>query len=377
VAAVEVRAVRGRHRIRPLAGVRGAAGDDGTGHGRPGESSPDRDGTGHDRPGDRGSGHDGTGHGSTGQDGTGDGRSGHGGLRVITAAPAVPDGRDRAQAWLRSAMAALAVLAAAAAAVSWDAQYVMVRAVKHTPTIAALEAGVPDVGAVVFAALGIALALQGRRALRARALNLGCVGTSLAMNALASAPGWRDLAIWVMPSAVYALASDTLIGVIRAWVIGRLRHAGQVLAEDEATPMAVVGGLLLWLLRLALAPPSTISGFRGWVLEECPVAPGRTATRPAPGPRTLTGPPPAGPKPRPRPRGPRPQATRRPDGKQARMIALAAQRHDLTRLPLHHVSGIANTIGAEVDLSPGTARRVLLHHVRALQNGHPTEGGAK
>ena len=34
-------------------------------------------------------------------------------------------------------------------------------------------------------------------------------------------------------------------------------------------------------------------------------------------------------------------------------------------------SGIANTIGAEVDLSPGTARRVLLNHVRALQNGHP------
>ena len=53
------------------------------------------------------------------------------------------------------------------------------------------------------------------------------------------------------------------------------------------------------------------------------------------------------------------------------MISLAAQRHDLTTLPLGQVSGIANTIGAEVDLSPGTARRVLLDHVRALQNGHP------
>ena len=234
-------------------------------------------------------------------------------LRIIAAATAMPDGRDRAQAWLRSAMAALAVLAAAAAAVSWDAQYVMVRSVKHNPVIAALEAGVPDVGALVFAALGIALALQGRRALRARTLNLGCVGTSLAMNALASAPGWRDLAIWVMPSAIYALASDTLIGVIRAWVIGRLRHAGQVLADDEATPMAVLGGLLLWLLRLALAPPSTISGFRDWVLEECPVAPGRTATRPAPDPRPLPGPPPARPKSRPRPPGPGSPVTGQPE----------------------------------------------------------------
>ena len=32
------------------------------------------------------------------------------------------------------------------------------------------------------------------------------------MNALAAGHGWRDLAIWVMPAAVYALASDTLIG---------------------------------------------------------------------------------------------------------------------------------------------------------------------
>ena len=50
------------------------------------------------------------------------------------------------------------------------------------------------------------------------------------------------------------------------------------------------------------------------------------------------------------------------------MIALAGQRYDLARLPLGHVSGIANSIGAEVNLSPGTARRVLLAHVRTLQN---------
>jgi hypothetical protein len=122
---------------------------------------------------------------------------------------------DRALAWLASAIVALAVLAAAAA-VSWDAQYILVLAVKGFPAIAALEAGIPDVGAVIFAALGIALALHGRRAVRVRALNVACVGISLAMNALAATAGWRDLAVWVMPSAVYALASDTLIGVIRA-----------------------------------------------------------------------------------------------------------------------------------------------------------------
>jgi hypothetical protein len=55
------------------------------------------------------------------------------------------------------------------------------------------------------------------------------------------------------------------------------------------------------------------------------------------------------------------------------MLAIAGQRHDLATLPLNQVSGIANQIGAEVSLSPGTARRVLLAHVRALQNGHAQE----
>jgi hypothetical protein len=159
-------------------------------------------------------------------------------------------------------MTALAILAVAAAAVSWDAQYVLVQAVKHNTTIAALEAAIPDVGALIFAALGIALALHAKHAIRARTLNVACVAISLAMNALASAPGGRDLAIWVMPSALYALASDTLIGVVRAWAIARTRQTGEVLADDDATPMAIIGGLFLWLLRLALAPASTITGFR-------------------------------------------------------------------------------------------------------------------
>jgi hypothetical protein len=286
----------------------------------------------------------------------------HGGVRMISL-KAGRQASDRAHAWLRSAMTALAILAVAAAAVSWDAQYVLVRTVKHTQVIAALEAGIPDIGALIFAALGIALALHGKRAIRPRTLNIACVGISLAMNALASAPGWRDLAIWVMPSALYALASDTLIGVVRAWAIARTQHTGEVLADDEATPMAIIGGLVLWLLRLALAPLSTISGFRRWALEECPIAPGRKAAPPAPA--RPGGNPPPGPPRRRRIAG---RYNGRP-GKQDRLLALAGQRHDLSRLPLKQVSGIANTISAEVDLSPGTARRVLLAHVRTLQNG--------
>ena len=311
----------------------------------------------------------GPGHGPDGQ--------GTGGNDALSVASADRGTIDRAQAWLRGAMLALAVLAAAAAAVSWDAQYVLVRAVKRSAAIAALEAGIPDVGAVIFAALGIALALHGRHAIRARLLNLACVGASLAMNALASAPGWRDLAIWIMPSAAYALASDTLIGVVRARSVAGARRSSQPLPGDDATPMAIAGGLILWLARLTLAPASTIAGFRRWVLDECPVAPGRKAMRPAISPRRVAAP---LPRPADQPRSAPGRAAR--PGKQARLLALAAQRHDLATIPLKAVSRIATAISAEIGLSPGTARRVLLAHVRSLQNGdhgshddnHGTEG---
>ena len=193
-------------------------------------------------------------------------------------------GQDRSGLWLRNAAAGLCVLAAAAAAVSFTAQYRMVDATRHLAVIAALEAAIPDAAALVFACLGVALALHGRRALRARALNLAAVAASVFMNAIAAAPGWRNLAIWAMPPIAYALASDTLIGVVRAWALARHQHLEVALAADAATPLAVLGGLILWLLRLTVAPASTVAGFRGWVLEECPVAPGRHAPRPAPAP---------------------------------------------------------------------------------------------
>jgi hypothetical protein len=267
---------------------------------------------------------------------------------------------ETGRAWLRNAMVALAVLAAAAAVVSWDAQYLMIRQVKHIPAISALEAGIPDAGALIFATLGIALALHGRRALRPRTLNVACVGLSLAMNAMAAGPGWRDTAIWVMPAAVYALASDTLIGVVRAWALARMQATGQDLVEPGVTPLAVVGAMFLWLLRLSLAPASTLSGFRRWVVEECPVAPGRTAptTPAAPLQPVLASAPPAV-----------KESRRRADGrpcKQDLLIALASQRHDLPRLPLNRVARIAGQIAAEVDLHPGTARRVLRAHVQSL-----------
>ena len=53
----------------------------------------------------------------------------------------------------------------------------MVLAYRGNRAVAALEAVIPDAAALVFASLGIALALHGKRAIRARLLNVGAVAT--------------------------------------------------------------------------------------------------------------------------------------------------------------------------------------------------------
>ena len=268
-------------------------------------------------------------------------------------------------------MVALGLLAVAAAIVSYSAQYRMVYAAKRVVISAALEAGIPDVAALIFASLGIALALYGRRALRPRTLNVCAVATSVAMNVMAAGHGWRDLAIWAMPPIAYALASDTAIGVVRSWTIARQRALNEALADEGTTPLAMLGLLLLWMLRLGFAPASTLAGLRRWVIEECPVAPGRrgnataevvehaTSSRRA---ATTSGS--AGSQPTRRRRAPT-QPT-----KTERFLDLVTVRYGpLTQLPIANVSRVCTELAPEVDLNVGAARTALRRQVLASQNG--------
>jgi hypothetical protein len=291
--------------------------------------------------------------------------TGAGDAGEVTSSPpsAAGPGRDRSGGWLRLAAVGLCVLAAGAAVVSFTAQYRMIYTARRLAVIAGLEAAIPDAAALVFASLGIALALHRRRAVRPRVLNVASVGASVFMNVIAAAPGWRSLAIWAMPPIAYALASDTLIGVVRAWAIARHHELStRLAADDEATPLAAVGGLVLWLLRLTLAPASTLAGFRAWVLQECPVAPGRRASRPATAvtgaaaPRAITPP---------RPRGGGRRAT-----KTARFLALVAERHGpLAAVPVAEVSKICSELAPQAGLNTGAARAALRRAVLAAQDG--------
>jgi len=273
--------------------------------------------------------------------------------------------------WLALSMVALGLLAVAAAIVSYSAQYRMVYAAKRAVVAAALEAGIPDVAALIFAALAIALALHGRRALRPRALNVCAVATSVAMNVMAAGHGWREFAIWAMPPIAYALASDTAIGVVRAWTIARQRALNEALANEGTTPLAIVGGLLLWMLRLGFAPGPTLTGLRRWVIEECPVAPGRRGEAAADMVESAAS----------RRRAaitsgaarsqpmPRRRATAQPT-KTDRFLDLVTDRYGpLVQFPVASVSRVCTELAPEVDLNVGAARTALRRQVLAAQNG--------
>jgi hypothetical protein len=135
----------------------------------------------------------------------------------------------------------------------------------------------------------------------------------------------------------------------------------------------VLGGVLLWLLRLTMAPASTISGFRAWVLEECPVAPGRRAVRPVPA-RTHVRSRAAGPAsavtPGAESRGVVPPRSPRGGTKTARFLALVTEQHGpLGAVPLGSVGRISAQVAPQAGLNTGSARAALRRAVLTAQNG--------
>jgi hypothetical protein len=186
--------------------------------------------------------------------------------------------------WLLAvASCLLLLLAAAQGYVSFRAQYTFIDHAKHARVPSTLEALGLDTGAVIFALLALSLARRGRRAAVERVLNVACAIGSLTMNLLAAnLDSPRSITVWVMPSALYALASDRLIAVVRRWVLSTEPGDG---GKEQGSPWQAFGGVVLWLLRLVLDVPGTVAGFRRWVLVAAPVAPGMRATLPVPGGR--------------------------------------------------------------------------------------------
>ena len=135
--------------------------------------------------------------------------------------PARPAGRPPGL-WLRNAAAAIPrALAAAAATASFTAQYRWPEAARTSARHRRVRARGGDPRR---RRPGLAWASRSPCAAAARcapALNLASVGTSVFMNAIAAAPAGGTWPSGSLPPAAYALASDTLIGAVRAWAIAR------------------------------------------------------------------------------------------------------------------------------------------------------------
>lgn len=252
-------------------------------------------------------------------------------------------------------------LALAMGVVSWHAQYAFIFGIKHQKLASALEALGLDAGAVVFSILGIALARLGRRAVIERVLVCACAAGSLAMNAAGADLGSpRSVAAFAMPPILFAVVSDRLTALIRRTALG---PAGSEESQGSAWRTAGVG--FLYLLRLVIAPPSTLRGARQAILNVTPLpelpAPSKPAAIEPPGRSATASPGPSGR----RRRNRRPGAT-----KTQRFLNLVAQRHGpLATFPLTDVSRVATSIAPEVGLHPGSARTALKAAVTAARNG--------
>ena len=184
-------------------------------------------------------------------------------------------GADRApgSALVSAATILLGLLAAGLFVVSLAAQYRYVFAVKHQSVPSAIEAVGLDVGMAVFSLLALGLAMAGQSARIERALIVVCAVASAGQNyAAADVTSPRSVAAYVMPPLFLALVVDRVVAVVRRHVLGDAeRSVWAAVGRGLAAVAKGLGLVLLYVLRLVLAPPSTSAGLRRIVLIAAPL----------------------------------------------------------------------------------------------------------
>ena len=144
----------------------------------------------------------------------------------------------------------------------------------------AIEAIGLDAGMTIFSLLALGLAMAGQPARIERALIVVCAVASAGQNyAAADVTSPRSVAAYVMPPLFLALVVDRVVAVVRRHVLGDAeRSVWAAFGRGAAAAVKGLGLVLLYLLRLVLAPPSTSAGLRQVVLNAAPLP---EAARPA------------------------------------------------------------------------------------------------
>jgi hypothetical protein len=182
-------------------------------------------------------------------------------------------GQRRGARLIWASAAGLAVLAAATFYVSYKAQFTFMFGVKHQFAPALIEALIADVAMVVCALLALGMACAGQSAKVARLLVVVFAGLSAGMNYLAAdVASIRSVAVYVMPPAVFAVCTDQVVSVVRRFGLGiQEDSAWSMLGRVALAAVKLSGAIMLYSLRLVLAPAETARGLRTMVLAAAPI----------------------------------------------------------------------------------------------------------
>jgi hypothetical protein len=265
---------------------------------------------------------------------------------------------------INTATVLLGLLGAGLFAVSLAAQYRYVFVVKHQAVPAMIEAIGLDAAMIVFSLLGLGLARAGQSAYVERVLIIACSSGSAAMNyAAASATSWRSVAAYVMPPILLAVVVDRVIAVVRRHILGDSERSAWIIAgRVAAAALAVFARIGLYLLRLILAPKSTSTGLRRWVLIATPLP--AAALRPQLPPADGQG-------------DDKDTDDEDPDDDPGAAAALPGETKKAHLLRLYKASAdygdrrraaaAATSLAEVADLSPGTARNYVNQHLDELE----------
>lgn len=150
-------------------------------------------------------------------------------------------------------------------------------------TRAAIIAALPDAGWGAMALVALVAALRGRSSARARFGVLVFFGLSLGAQIMYAPRTVEGVLVAVIAPITLAWMLESFVVEVRRWAGARrgleldeapILHG--VLRIVVAVPV-LCWRLLLWWIRLLLDRRGTWSGIRDWVLDEAPLAPGRTA----------------------------------------------------------------------------------------------------
>ncbi len=167
----------------------------------------------------------------------------------------------------------LGLLAAGLFIVSFAGQYQYVFAARQQKIASVIEAGMLDVGMVIFSLLALGLSRAGKPSRAERILVMVCSFASAGMNYLAADDASpRSVIAYTAAPVFLAIVVNRVVSVVRRHIVGdKEASPWRPLGAAVLAVAHLAGRVLLYLLRLALDMKATAKGLRQMVLDAAPL----------------------------------------------------------------------------------------------------------